>query len=534
MRWLTQWFMPRKKKRTNVSVPVPEPISKGSGTPQISNKAWKNKEELHSIFGGSEDFHISDIIIGGSRGFICYLNSMTEQKLIAEQIMKPLAAAVEYKLPTIRSARDLEKFRQIYFAGPIHAYYTQYHDAVSAILSGSAVIIADGVRCALAIHIEGIPNRSIQEPTTQTSVRGPKEGFIESIQTNISLIRRRIQNPRLRFESYVLGTDTRTDVVLAFLDQVVDSGILDEVRKRISDIKVSAILDSGNVKEMIEDRTFTPFPTILSTERPDQAAGSILEGKIAILVNGSPFALVVPSVFSDFFSTPEDYFERFSIASLIRLVRYIAFMLTLILPSGYVAITTFHQELIPTPLLISIASQREGVPFPSVVEILMMETTFEILREAGIRMPRAVGQTVSIVGALVIGQAAVEAGIVSNILIIVIALTAISNFVSPVYSFAQAARIVKFVLILMASIFGLYGLILGLVFMVAHLACLRSFGVPFMSPIAPFKLRDMDDVFIRFPYWSLKKRPSYLHSKVPDKSPLAESPSPPEQGGNPS
>lgn len=532
LRWLTQWFMPRKKKRTNVPVPVPELVSNGSVTPQISKSARINKEELYSIFGGSSDFHVSDLVIGGSRGFICYLKSMTDQKLIAELIMKPLAAAAEQKLPPFRSAQDLEQFRQLHFAGPIHEYYIQYHDAVTAILSGSALLIADGVRCALALHIEGIQNRSIEEPSTQTSVRGPKEGFIESVQTNMSLIRRRIRNPRLQFESYLVGNNTQTSVVIAFIDQVVNSSLLNEVRKRISDIEVSAILDSGNVKEMIEDRTFTPFPTILSTERPEQVAGSILEGKIAILVNGSPFALIVPTVFTDFFVTSDDYFERFGIASLIRMVRYIAFLLTLILPSGYVAITTFHQELIPTPLLISIASQREGVPFPSVVEILMMEVTFEILREAGIRMPRAVGQTVSIVGALVIGQAAVEAGIVSNILIIVIALTAISNFVSPVYSFANAARIVKFALILMASIFGLYGLILGLVFLVAHLASLRSFGVPFLAPIAPFKLGDMDDVFIRFPYWSLKKRPSYLKTNVPNKSPMAESPSPPKQGGN--
>jgi spore germination protein KA len=260
-------------------------------------------------------------------------------------------------------------------------------------------------------------------------------------------------------------------------------------------------------------------------------ASNLLEGKIAILVDGTPFVLVVPAVLVDFFSIAEDYYQNFMMGSFLRMIRYLSFMIALITPSLYVGILTFHHELLPTPLLLGIIAQREGVPFPAVIEVLLMEVTFEILREAGVRMPRAVGQTVSIVGALVIGQAAAEAGIISNIMVIIVAITAIANFVSPTYSFAAAARLLRFLLIIVSAFLGLYGVLIVLVFIVAHLSSLRSFGVPYLSPVAPFIIEQQKDVFFRFPVWSMRKRPAYLKSQNPEKFPKTGSPSPPPMEG---
>ena len=236
---------------------------------------------------------------------------------------------------------------------------------------------------------------------------------------------------------------------------------------------------------LLQIRVLRFFPFLLNTERPDSACANLLEGKVIIIVDGSPFALISPVVFTDFFQSSEDYYQPFVMGSFIRFIRYISFMIALILPSLYVAISTFHHELMPTQLLISIQAQREGVPFPAVVGVLVMELTFEVLREAGVRMPRAVGQTVSIVGALVIGQAAVEAGLVSNVLVIVVAFTAIASFVSPIYNFSISTRLLRFVIFFAAPFFGLYGVLVFLVLMVIHLISLRSFGVALFSACCP-------------------------------------------------
>jgi spore germination protein KA len=306
---------------------------------------------------------------------------------------------------------------------------------------------------------------------------------------------------------------------------------LQEARSRLKAIDIHSVLDSGNIEEAITDTSFTPFPLIFNTERPDVVASGILEGKIGIIVDGSPFVLIIPAVLTDFFQSSEDYYQPFLMSSFIRIIRYVSFMVALILPSLYVGVTTYHQELLPTDLLISIQAQREGVPFPAVIEILIMELTFEILREAGVRMPRAVGQTVSIVGALVIGQAAVEAGLVSNVLVIVVSFTAIASFVSPIYNFSISTRLLRFILIFFASVAGLYGIILFLIFMVAHLVSLRSFGVPYLTPIAPLIVEDQQDVFVRFPIWSNRTRPTYLKTKQEIKMNEIKKPAPPKKEG---
>jgi spore germination protein KA len=472
-------------------------------------------EEIDAIikkeFSHSIDFHYSTVLVGNRDGKVYYFDTLINKERMTEEIYDPLTST-EGK-DAIEGTDHLEEFRKEYFSSVPNTFAENYHQVFWKLLNGYAVLVINGIEKAICINLGTLEKRTVSEPSTQTIIRGPKDSFTESIKTNLSLIRRRIRNPNLCFEQYRVGQDTRTAVVVAYMKSITNEELVKEVKSRIEKINVVGLFDSGNIEEFLTDKSFTPFPLTFNTERPDTAAANLIEGKIIIIVDGSPFALSVPTVFTDFFISTEDYYQPFFMASFIRVIRYVAFMLSLLLPSLYVAISTYHHELIPTSLLISVQAQREGVPFPAVIEILLMELTFEVLREAGVRMPRAVGQTVSIVGALVIGQAAVEAGLVSSVLIIIVALTAIASFVSPIYNFSVATRILRFVYIIVAAMIGLYGVLLLVVIMVVHLTSLRSFGVPYLAPIAPLLMEDQKDVFLRMPVWNNITRPSYLKPK---------------------
>lgn len=484
----------------------------------------KNKKLIQDTFNETVDFKLEKIKLGKTDACVCYLGTMLDKQSLINSVLQGVSEKKE-----LQPLKDMEAIRDTYFPSLAFQYAKNFHQVVWNILNGYAVIMVDGFKEALSIEVGQTEYRSIVEPSTQTIIRGPKDAFIEDINTNISLIRRRIKNPRLKFESYYIGRDSNTTVAIAFIEKIVNKDILEEVRRRITEIETGGVLDSGNLEEFIVDKTFTPFPLIFNTERPDSISGHLLEGKVAIMVDGSPFVLSVPTVLTDFFQSTEDYYQPFLMGSFTRLIRYTSFMIALLFPSLYVAISTFHHELLPTPLLISVQAQREGVPFPAVIEILIMELTFEVLREAGIRMPRVVGQTVSIVGALVIGQAAVEAGLVSNVLVIVVALTGIASFVSPIYNFSISTRLLRFLLIFCAAGMGLYGVLMFLVLMVIHLVSLRSFGVPYLAPVAPFRLADQKDLFIRLPAWINTRRPTYLKTQSPVKAKEKDRPSPPSR-----
>lgn len=381
---------------------------------------------------------------------------------------------------------------------------------ILAVLSGEAVLLLDGQAEGLITGQKNWKDRGITEPSSQSVIRGPKDGFTETFRTNTALIRRKIKDPNLWLETKVIGRVTRTDVGVMYIKGIVNEEVLKEVHARLDRIDIDSILESGYIEELIQDETFTPFPTIFNTERPDAVAASLLEGRVAILVDGTPFVLVVPALFTQFYQASEDYYHRADFATLIRIIRYICIFIALLAPSLYIAITTFHHELLPTSLLIGLAAQREGVPFPAFIEAVMMEITFEILREAGVRMPRAIGQSVSIVGTLVIGQAAVEAGLVSPAMVIVVSITAISNFVVPAFNMAISLRILRFLFMLLAASFGLFGITVGLIGLVLHLCSLRSFGIPYLSPFAPLILADQKDTLFRLPQWALLSRPHLI------------------------
>lgn len=327
-------------------------------------------------------------------------------------------------------------------------------------------------------------------------------------------------------ETIIVGQVSQTDIVIAYIDGIAPNSVLEEVRKRIRRIQIDGVLDSCYIEEFIEDITWTPFPQVQNTERPDVVCASLFEGKVAIFVDNTPFVLVVPMTFWTGLQAADDYYERSIYTTFVRFIRYALLNIALLLPSLYVALTTFHPQLIPTNLLISIAAAREGVPFPTVIETLMMEFMFEGLREAGIRLPKPVGSAVSIVGALVIGQAAVQAGIASAPVVIIVATTGISSFGIPRYNLGTACRLLRFPMLIMAGMLGLYGVIIGFFIIIIHLLGLRSFGVPYMSPVAPLIPGNLKDIFIRAPRWSMTRRPAFISGANKRRVPEGQQPSP--------
>lgn len=344
-------------------------------------------------------------------------------------------------------------------------------------------------------------------------------------------MRHKIRSNRLKMVSRIVGEETQTSVAIVYIDGLAKPELVDEVLSRIDQIKIDGILESGYIEEFIEDNTWSLFPQIQNTERPDTLATNLLEGRVGIIVDGTPFTLILPATFWQFLQASEDYYHRFHIFIFLRILRIIFIFLALLLPALYVAVTTYHQEMIPTNLLFSVAASREAIPFPAFVEALIMEISFEALREAGIRLPKVVGQAVSILGALVIGQATVEAGIVSAPMVIIVSLTGIASFTIPRFNMAISIRLLRFPVMILAGVFGLYGIVIATTFILTHLCKLKSFGVPYFSPVGPLYFHELKDVFVRAPWWALEKRPTQMINKDVQRQSHSPKPAMKKNGG---
>ncbi|MGM1022625.1 MAG: spore germination protein [Bacillota bacterium] len=487
---------------------------------QLSASLGQNLQRIRQALGNSTDIIIREVRIGkdGEQNIaILYTDGLADTNVVSDFIMESmmldsgLSGDAEHKIQTSSNVMQILKDYALTI-GDIRNV-TDFETLYNALLSGDAIVLVDGETQGIVASARGWKDRGVTEPASENVVRGPREGFSEALRTNTALIRRKIKDPNLWMETKQIGRVTKTDVAVMYIKGIVNNKLVEEVHERLNRIDVDSILESGYIEELIQDETFTPFPTVYNSERPDVIAAELLEGKIAILVDGTPFVLVVPALFVSFLHAAEDYYERADISSFIRLLRYAGIFISLLGPSLYVAITTFHQEMLPTSLLIGLAAQREAVPFPAFVEALMMELTFEILREAGVRMPKYIGAAVSIVGTLVIGQAAVEAGIVSAAMVIVVSITAISSFVLPAYNMSIAFRMLRFPLMGLAASFGLFGIIVGGIALILHMCSLRSFGVPYMSPFAPLIPSDTKDAIFRLPHWMIITRPRLINQK---------------------
>jgi spore germination protein KA len=511
----TQQSKPRKGKGVKKTKTIQYEAYYGEEK-TIKKDIKENVKIIRELFGDADDLTVRKVTIGESKNQIASvitIDGLTNGTFVQDFILKELMLGIRQSNLDGKTAKKesfLETIQK--HSLPISGVeeLMDFKLICEKLMGGATVVLFDGFQTALGLDTKGWADRGITEPIAESVVRGARDCFNETMRTNTMLVRRRIKDINLRVVKREVGRITKTDVNIMYIEGIANEVILSDLLSRIDLIDVDGILESSNIEELILDEPHSMFPTMYATERPDKVAGNLLEGRIAVIVDGTPFALILPAVFIQFFQAVEDYYHRSVFSTFIRLLRFLCFFLVLYTPAVYLAITTFHQEMLPTALLISISGQRESVPFPAVVEVLFMEFTFEILREAGLRMPRTIGSAISIVGALVLGEAAVSAGVVSSIMVIIVSITAISSLIFPDYNFSNPLRILRFIFIILAATLGLFGIMIGTMFLLLHLCGLRSFGVPYMYPLAPLNLKGLKDAFIRAPINRLNQRPSIM------------------------
>jgi spore germination protein len=463
-----------------------------------------NLDVIRKILGNSADLIIRKSSIGriDHQFAIVYIKGLVNEDQVNNNILRML----ELNKKEIDSNLFGNVYEEMVALTEIKKS-KEINQVIKTILAGDSALILDGINEAILLGTSGMEYRALEEPTSESIIRGSRIGFIENFKINLSLIRQEIKDPNLRIDTMEVGTHSHQKIAICYVEGIVKEDILNEVVRRLKTIDIDFAPDSGFIEQWIEDSILSPFPQILDTERPDRVAYNILKGKVAIIVEGTPFALLMPITFGDSLKSVEDYNQRWLISSLLRLLRLVSFYMTLFLPATYVALVAYHPELIPTQLLFTITASREGLPFPSLIEALIISFFYEVLQEAGTRLPQKISQTIGIVGGIVIGQIAVMAGIVTPIMVIVISLTGICAFTLPNYSFAIGLRILRFAAIFAAAFLGLYGIILVFIMIYIHMANLKSMGIPFTQSFSSKNLWDLKNVVVRVPITSLAKRP---------------------------
>ena len=467
--------------------------------------------------------------------FLIYIDGMVDTKIINDFVLEPLmlrnransydgnetrvvSEAISNNI-TVRKVKKFDLVDYIYNSlVPQNAVKKKksFNNILPDINMGNCLLFVDTIDTAFSIDAKGFKQRGVDSPKNETVIRGAQEAFTEAIRTNTSMIRRFVNNENLVIESLSVGKVTKTKCAVCYMKDIANDDLVAEVKYRLNNLDIDTIISSGQLEQLIEDNSKCSLPQMLSTERPDKAANHILSGRVVVIVNGSPYVLIMPCVFVDFLSSAEDPNLKFQYANLLKFVRLVAFFITLLLPGLYVAITNFHQEIIPTELLFAIVASRESVPFPIIVEILAMEISFELIREASLRVPSPIGTTIGIIGALILGQAAVEASIVSPILIIIIAITGITSFAIPDFYLSFHLRIARFLYIIAGFLAGFLGIGIVLFGHLILLCSLKSFGVSYLAPYVPATSKNNKAYFMP-PFWSREKRPDFLNSKRPRK-----------------
>lgn len=480
----------------------------------------ENEKSLREIFRDCDDVEFRRIEVGQVykvKITFIFIDGLIDKSYLSEYAIQSIISQEELKSFTLEGFKssliDIISKETLATVDMREEYKVQ--DIVDSILSGDTIILIDQVDKCLKLDTKGWAARGIGEPQTETVIRGPRDGFTESAKVNMTLVRRRIKDSNLKIKMEEVGRRSKTTLALMYIEDIVDKSLVEEVEKRIKAIDIDAVLDSSILENLIEDNYLSTFPQMENTERPDAVAGSLYEGRLAIIVDNSPFVLILPATVGTLLQSSEDYYTRWPEASFIRILRLLAVVICLLAPSMYIATTAYHPGLLPSKLTYYLAASRVNVPFPAVVEAFLMEMVLELLRESGTRISGPVGTTVGIVGGLIIGQAAVEAGIVSPLMIIIVALTTISSFAIPSYEFAAGIRIWRFILIFMSSFLGLYGIVLGVVLLGTHIVRLNSFGVPFSSPYSGLGLHDgeLKDTLVKAPIQNLEYRPTFTNPR---------------------
>jgi len=433
-----------------------------------------------------------------------FINGVVSNETINENIIQPIVNNIQFKEK--QNLMDLLK-NQVIISNDI-AKTTDFNRLIEAILNGDTVLLADGASEALIINSKGWPTRLISEPENESASLGPREGFTESLLTNLAMVRRKLKTHELKFKFRVFGVRSHTKACICYMEGLASEAILAELEKRLDEIDLDGIMDTNYITEFIKDAPLSPFKTTGNTERPDVVAAKLLEGRIAIILDGTPVAITLPFLFVENFQTNDDYYNNFFITSISRIIRIVSFVLTISAPAVFVALTTFHQEIIPRPLLESIALSRQRVPFPTTVEALVLGLVFESIREAGVRATSNIGASLSIVGALILGQAAVTANFFSAPMLIVVGFTVVAGLMFPRLS--GVSIILRLSFLFLATFLGIYGYIFGLAGLLIHLFQMRSFGVPYMTPLNSLNFQDLKDTVIRAPWWYMEYRPKFI------------------------
>ncbi|MEH7419090.1 spore germination protein [Neobacillus drentensis] len=498
--------------------PVLKKFMKRDSQPVVSNEnSISFKEVSHTIdenisyfkqtFSNSADLKIKEINDRNNRGILVFLDTMADKDKIQRDIIKPLIEAAD-----------------VQFENVLHSIFFKSNNLIKAqeaLLNGSCIMFLDGVKELYMVEIGLSKDRSIIEPSNEQVIQGSHEGFIENLSTNLHLIRKSFRTVNLTVEQITLGDQIQSKIAMVYMKDLANHEMISEFKRRVHHISMDHLPGTGALQELIEDSTWSPFPQILSTERVDRVVSHLNEGRVAVLMEGYPSCLIIPVTFFAFFHSPDDYNSRWMVGTFIRSMRLVSILIAINLPAIYIAVIGFHFEVLPDDLVLPVVSSIKNIPFPPLIEALVMELTIELIREAGVRLPSRIGQTIGIVGGLVIGDAVVRAGLISNTMIVVVAITAISAYSIPTTEMSDAVRFLRFPHMLLASTFGFVGIIFGFMFTLAHLCRLESFGTAYFTPWAPFRLKDIKDTFIRLPLWKFNTRSNDSKPKILKKQSLA-------------
>ncbi len=541
---IKQIFKYKPQKNYNFTLTPPSQINT---KPQETNKDIQSDISLNIKYVKSKyNTKInSDIILRefsltaknkNYKAFLLYIDGMVDSDLINRFVLNPLmlrndSNTFDGSLKDEKQSNDaqisVKKVKKFNLENYIYSNLmpqnslqkiTSFEDAFSGANSGNCVLFVDTINVAFDIDVKGFKQRSVESPNNEVIIKGSQEAFVENLRTNTSLLRRIINNENLIIENTTIGNVSNTKLAICYMNNIANPKLVNEVKYRLNNLELDSIFSSGQLEQLIEDDDYIGIPSLISTERPDKCANYLMQGRVVILMNGTPYATTAPAVLIDFLSSPEDNNLKVFFANFLKVLRFIAYFITLLAPGFFIAITSFHQELIPTELLFSILASRQSVPFPILFELLLMEISFELIRESSLRVPGPVGSTLGIVGALILGDAAVTAHIVSPILIIVVAITGLSSFAIPDFSFSFHLRVYRFLFILIGYIAGFLGIGLGLFIYISMLCGMKSFGVDFTSPLTPFLSLGQNGYFIK-PTWKQEKRASYLTPKKPYSQP---------------
>lgn len=475
-----------------------------------------NRLKREFSYPKNTDFKIKPLFIRSlnKKGVLCYLNGTINSEELERHVLQPLL----YREVPSETEMNTCLLMEHVLTSRVTYQEQKIKKLVQALLIGNVVLLIEGCSEAIQIGVTKFEARSVEKPENETVIKGPKESFVEQGMTNLSLIRKQLKNQHLITEILEVGEGGENRYYLMYIDDIANETLIKRVKKRMAEIKAKDVLQLSVLEQHIEERPYSLVPSCLMTERPDRACAYLKEGHVAVLNDVSPYALVTPVTFFTLFQTSEDYYERWAFGNFIRLIRIFSVFVALLVPSIYIAATNYSPEMLQTDLLLAIAATREVVPFPAIVEVMIMELIFELLREAGVRIPNPIGPTIGIVGALILGQAAVQANIVSPIIVIVVSLTGLASFAIPEINLSYIIRLLRFAFLFASSILGFYGIALLIVWCLAYMASCETFGVKFLSPMAPHK-KNSNDLVYRPPLWKLWLRPQHMNPKQSQRAP---------------